>query len=217
MRKAQMTQLTAKRRRLIWATNLKQEQKPQINPSKKQSAKLIAPAAEWRKLARQLFDQQLWCWGQDIIRPNDNLLLRYGFTKTPPPKKYKAAASLYRYDNKHQTVMLRGFGMLFGNTEQGYLFLDRASFRAKWFDALPAKLWDLEDLVQHARQCKLRQTSVTKAQLLAQAVGWVQAYEEWVVSEIGLEWRTETLQKWGRRCCTAREISGAWRAILNQL
>lgn len=43
-----------------------------------------------------LFDQQLWCWGQVIRRPEGNLLLAYGMTRQRLPETIKGS-SLYRY------------------------------------------------------------------------------------------------------------------------
>lgn len=42
-------------------------------------------ASNQRRL-EQLFDQQMWCWGRDATCPSGNLLLAFGFTRTPPPK-----------------------------------------------------------------------------------------------------------------------------------
>jgi hypothetical protein len=212
-----MSQLTAKRRRLIWATPVKKTVVVKTKTPVKRTTKLTSKLPDWQQFARKLFDQQLWCWGQDILCKDGNLLLRYGFTKTPPPAKHKAVASLYCFENKQCTVILRGFGMIYGNQKHGYLFLDRSSLRAKWFPTIPTELWTIEDLWQHTRKTKVQPSNEAKQQLLICAIRWLKAYESWIVREIGVPWREQTLTTWQRCCCSGAEMTKSWQAILEEL
>jgi hypothetical protein len=44
----------------------------------------VSPAL--RRRASALFDQQMWCWGQDVRHHGGDVLVRYGFCRwrTPP-------------------------------------------------------------------------------------------------------------------------------------
>ena len=81
-----------------------------------------------RKIGTMLFDQQLWCWGQDIRRAEGNALLAYGFTKHRPPEgKHGSTAYEWRSSGRNR-VVLWGFGFFYGDGDRGGLFLQRYKF-----------------------------------------------------------------------------------------
>lgn len=87
-----------------------------------------------------LLSQQCWCWGRDILRPQGNWLLETGFERFRPPEKYRDRGSVYQMllpDDR--LIILRGFGVLFGQIEFGGVYLPRFEFTPRY-----TKLWPPE-------------------------------------------------------------------------
>lgn len=168
------------------------------------------------ELASMLFNQQLWCWGQDIQCDTGNLLVRYGFERIPNAIN-PDGASLYRLDNACGThVILRGFGVFYGSKQFGGLFVPRYSFRpmlaptadpatSLWtIDHIPAVRWPKGDEVG----CWWR--------LTLDLIDWIRDYESWVANEIGTAYREQTLEPWARKkplAAPAESMASMWRWI----
>lgn len=76
-----------------------------VEPSRRREM----PAAD-RRLARELLDQQLWCWGCDIRRPEGNLLLEYGFRAHQPSAEGHSSTCYELSRDVVRTVLLWAFG-----------------------------------------------------------------------------------------------------------
>jgi len=99
--------------------------------------------------AAGLLSQQIWCWGQDIKRPEGNWLLEIGFERTTPPANQKDCASVYRLKlSAGQRLILRGFGVFFGDDRQGGIFIERYGFSPQFtiHSRLVGDPWFCEDL-----------------------------------------------------------------------
>jgi hypothetical protein len=168
------------------------------------------------ELASTLFNQQLWCWGQDIKCDTGNLLVRYGFKRIPNAAN-PDSTSLYRLDTASGAqVILRGFGVFYGSKHAGGLFVQRYSFRPMlvsdsdahtsiWtIDHIPALRWPMDDEVG----CWWR--------LTLDLIDWIRDYESWVANEIGTAYRKQTLEPWARKkplAASAESMASMWRWI----
>ena len=158
-------------------------------------------------------DQQLWCWGQDIERVDDNLLIRFGFERHRDCET-EDRSSCYRLDQDCLHVSLWGFGIFFGRRELGGLFLDRSDFCPNWapIESLSLAIhWPDELPVfarPHGRQQWRRARELWESMLL-----WIADYEKWVVDAEGIEYRHECVESWLRPFVGADRISTAWRFL----
>lgn len=168
------------------------------------------------ELATMLFNQQHWCWGQDIRCETGNLLVRYGFDRTPNVID-SAGSSLYRLEKSCGTrVILRGFGAFYGNNQLGGLFVPRHSFRPMltpmadtpipiWTtDEIPALRWPADDEFGNWWHLTL------------DLIDWIRDYESWVANEVGTSYRQQSLEPWARKkplAASAESMASMWRWI----
>jgi hypothetical protein len=74
----------------------------------KQSTRYPRLPLETRKVGTALFDQQTWCWGQDIQRPEGNLLVAYGLTRQRSPETIRGS-SAYTWSDAGSQKLLSGW------------------------------------------------------------------------------------------------------------
>ena len=101
------------------------------------------------KYAVTLLSQQIWCWGCDIMRPEGNWLIEIGFNRIEPPDNRKDCPSVYSLElPRGQSVVLRGFGVFFGDSAHGGIFVPRYEFQPKYTKSatLDRPPWSDEDL-----------------------------------------------------------------------
>ena len=167
--------------------------------------------------AMVLLNQQCWCWGRDILRPDGNWLLQRGFERIEPPLKLKDRGSVYQLTLPDDyLIILRGFGVFIGQAEFGGIFLPRFEFTPRYTKlcAPESPIWRSSDLpsleppnVDNRSHC---------AELLLQLLDWIHSYEADIVTQLGVEYREQTLTEWddGRRTfMPARDFAAAWRQL----
>jgi len=171
-----------------------------------------------RDFAAGLLSQQIWCWGQDIRRPEGNWLLRLGFERTTPPKKQESCASMYRLElPPERRIVLRGFGVFLGDDRRGGMFLERYGFSPKFTDQsrLIADLWSCEDLPPLRTPESELEVASCRLMLLS-LIDWIVEYELRVRQELGNQYRAETLERWnnGKRFYLPESyMMSAWRQL----
>ena len=169
---------------------------------------------ESQRQAIALFDLQVWLWGQDVLHPCGNGLVRFGFHRQPAPPGSQAS-SMYRLALAHgRRVTLRGFGMFYSDRRLGGIFLERFAFSPRWTPALdlPDNAWFrpmLDNMAKPRSVC----TIVKSRHLLAGALRWIIRYEEWAWHNLGHEHRRRAVQQWRdlNKCTVpAGELAAAW-------
>ena len=167
-------------------------------------------------LGIDLLNQQLWCWGRDVEHASGNLLLKYGFERTEKPAKSKAT-SIYEYEvSQTARVVLRGFGIFYGDDRWGGIFLQRYRFRPQYtrLTRLKKTCWQVEDL---PKLSKPNEKTFEKCRsLFADLVEWVYSYEKWVLEVEGTEYRRSTVNLWKngkRKIICAEEMATTWAAV----
>ncbi len=177
----------------------------------------VAPLA----YAVGLLSQQVWCWGRDVLRPEGNWLLEIGFTRIEPPAEREDCSSVYSLELPGgQTLILRGFGVLFCDLQRGAVFLPRYEFQPRYtpYATLNCVPWGSGDLPN------FRSPAVDEryacASLTWQLIDWIRSYEVNVLERLGIEYRRETLVKWDKpenSFTPAEHFASAWRDLSFQV
>lgn len=169
------------------------------------------------KHAAGLLSQQVWCWGCDIIRPEGNWLIELGFNRIEPPADRKEFSSVYSLDLPQQRcIVLRGFGVFYGDRQRGGVFLPRYEFRPKYttLATLERPPWSVTDLPKLRLPTESQLTCC--ASLTLDLIEWMHSYEVNIVERLGIEYRRSTLVNWSdakRRSIPAEEMAHAWQRL----
>lgn len=169
---------------------------------------------ELHRLCATLFDQQLWCWGQDV-RHRPNLLTAYGFERRPPPPEI-SGTSAYHLVLGDRWVALWGFGMGYGDPPHGALFLPRSGSvprllrRAEPVD----QVWKPSHLGAHPPASDGEHRVVR--QLLGDAFRWIAAYERWLHDAWGEDHRRAAVARWWKPRIPAAAMRDQWETLARQ-
>jgi hypothetical protein len=166
-----------------------------------------------------LLDQQMWCWGCDVRRANENLLLAYGCLKRPSPVPHLRSAYMYWLDETC-ALTLWGWGVWIASESLGSLFISRSRFKVQAIASayLLPQAWCEADL-------PLKQEPVTLdhyAPLLATALTWIACYEEWVTTQTKPTYRDTLLESWPQRRhyrggTPAAEMPSQWMTLAHRV
>lgn len=166
-----------------------------------------------RRFGGKLMEQQLWCWGRDVERVDDNLLIRFGFERHRD-RETEDRSTCYRLDRDQLHVSLWGFGMFFGRRELGGLFVDRFNFCPNWapIESLSLAIHWPDELPVFARP--LGQEQWQRARTLWESLLlWIAQYEKWIRTTAGIAYRRECVESWLRPFVRADRMSAAWRFL----
>ncbi|MFO0823971.1 MAG: hypothetical protein U0792_12815 [Gemmataceae bacterium] len=169
---------------------------------------------ELRRRAVALLDQQLWCWGRDIARPEGNVLLGLGMCR------YRSSDS--GHDRSVYTgrvagdgvVWLWGFGVLFCLPERGGVFLRRYGFDPLLIEhPLERPVFAPEEFHNTIRPSTARQQATVEV-LVRAAAGWMAAYEHWITENFGLTYRESALAARSKPAAVpAGDMASAWEHL----
>ena len=174
-----------------------------------------------RSDAADLFSQQIWCWGRDILRKEGNWLIQQGFDVLCAPEEKVRSKKIYSLSlSNSKNLILRGFGALFSDPNYGTIFLPRYDFRPKYTKSteLDKPPWDIGDLPEfqlpvesEIKFCRL---------MLIDLIDWIIGYENNVINELGIKYRAGTITDWDngkKRIIPAKEIIPRWVEIRNEI
>lgn len=168
-----------------------------------------------------LLSQQVWCWGRDILRPEGNWLLETGFDQIKPPSDQEKCSSVYSLDLlQDRCVVLRGFGVFYGDKKLGGVFLPRYEFSPKYTKAamLECPPWSDEDLPDLWPPNQSQRHAC--AALTLDLIDWIRSYEVNVTENLGIEYRRSTLKTWDngeRLFIPAEQQASAWRELSHRV
>jgi hypothetical protein len=196
-----------------------------FSPNKLRRAKVF------HRLGTALFDQQMWCWGRDVLYPGGNLLIRRGFTRCPKPienlpsapplssnhspRPPVSASGYVQLPSDGPWIGLWGWGMLFGQKGHGTILLRRFRFNPVLLDntEIPLELTTTDNQMT-AGYPTSRSPENTLSQLFAAGLTWIAQYEEWVQQHIGLEYREACVAEWFKKSkIPADQMVAAWHAL----
>ena len=185
-----------------------------VNGQKRNHGELLAQAAS-------LLSQQVWCWGRDILRPEGNWLLKIGFGRIEPPPDRKACPSVYTLAMPHKRcVVLRGFGVFYGDSQRGGVFLPRYEFHPRYTThaTLDCPPWSRADLPKLGKPTASQQHPC--ATLTLDLIDWIWRYEVNILEQLGIEYRRSTLLEWDdstRPLVPAENMAAAWQELSCQV
>ena len=170
-----------------------------------------------RRKGQQLLHQQCWNWGQDIVRPEGNLLLEAGFLKQRPPEG-EAGSTCYTLTLPDgDSLMLWGFGLLYGTPHEGGVYLNRYQFRPVWLpsETIQGPIWKPTMIPTGQVPPSLR----IPVDLTVAAIRRVADYEEWILAHCGLEYRRAVLREWKRPSekLPPQTFPNAWRTLADAI
>ncbi|MBL9161608.1 MAG: hypothetical protein JNL18_02580 [Planctomycetaceae bacterium] len=205
---------------------------PKVLPRRPAATPGIAPfgvadarrltAAQWHTTGVHLLNQQLWCWGQDVLFARGNLLVRYGFQRTARAAD-QHGSSIYRLQFRGgQRVVLRGFGVFIGDDRRGGMLLKRYEF-SPWITPhadLRTLAWQIDDLPRMNRPACDQHLTVCR-QLLSTLIDWICDYERWVRQAAGAPYRRQVIAAWKAlrkgRVTPSHMMSRTWRSLQSSL
>lgn len=157
-----------------------------------------------------LMSQQFWFLGQDPKNRADNLLVRFGFLKEPPPDEFRCA-SRYTWRGSAGTVVLWAFGVLARQGECG-IFLSRSGFNPIEVEAGTVEgLWRPDDV--HAVVAAVGAPCETQAHLVPWLAAFFERYEHWVEEHAGAEYRKQCVERWHRTGVAPKVLRDRWCEI----
>lgn len=165
-------------------------------------------------LGRMLFDQQLWCWGQDVRREGGNALLLYGLERDAPPPAARLGPVYHTAPEPGTRLILAGFGLFYGCRGLGALYLARHDFAPRLLcrAALPAPRWK----VHAVPPCRVPETERDRARagaLMHRVLRWTADYEDWASQALGPDHRRRCVAGWFKPTVPADTMAGHWREI----
>jgi hypothetical protein len=170
---------------------------------------LLLPA-QMRKHCNQLYQQQMWAWGQDIRHDDGNLLLTYGFGKQSGPTPQNRASQYVLQVEPDLAWKLWSFGTALESQNQG-LLLPRHSFRPRCYQgALPPQMNPAK--FPQAKPLLSPQEQAQALGLLAINLHLFSNYEQWILSTQGAPYRQEVMARWQEKTrIPASEMAGSWQ------
>ena len=147
--------------------------------------------------AVKLLSQQVWCWGRDIERIEGNWLMEIGFERSEPTFRGDNCDSIYSLElSNGKRVILRGFGVFYGNDQKEGIYLPRYEFLPKYLRRLNIKNipWEKNDLPELYFPNNSEVSNCVR--LVTELVNWIRTYEENVANILGLDYRKSTLCGW---------------------
>ena len=170
-----------------------------------------------RRKGQQLLHQQCWNWGQDIVRPEGNLLLEAGFLKQRPPEGEAGSTCYTLALPDGDSLMLWGFGLLYGTPQMGGVYLNRYQFRPVWLpsETIQGPIWKPTMIPTGQVPPSLR----IPVDLTVAAIRRVADYEEWILAHCGLEYRRAVLREWKRPSekLPPQTFPNAWRTLADAI
>lgn len=170
--------------------------------------------AEVRRRGPAMLNQQCWCWGCDIRRPEGNLLVQYGFSRERVPEGVLGSSTYRVCLPEARVVTMWGFGLWYGDGAQGGLYLPRVAWQPQLTTDI-APLWPVWQMTQLPPMAEPTTTAEWEraTRLLAGAMAWIADYEQWVITIAGLEYRRHCLQTWRKRTLEAERFAPTWRRL----
>ena len=171
--------------------------------------------------ASRLLSQQVWCWGRDIERSEGNWLMEIGFDRIEPEFKCDHCDSIYTLElPSGKRVMLRAFGVFYGNDQKEGIYLPRYDFLPKYSRRLNIKNppWEKKDLPKLNYPNNLEVSNCIF--LVSELVNWIRTYEENVVNILGLDYRKSTLLEWIKirgLVIPAEDMISEWKFLETQI
>ena len=171
--------------------------------------------AGWVEAAGPLMNDQCWCWGQDVVYPRGNLLVRYGLERVAGRGQGGRSAVYTGSINDRGGVWLRGAGVFYSRGSGAGVVLGRYDVRPRVItcDAPPLEKWSEQGLGVFPLAVASDEGIEAACLLVPEVCDWIADYELWIAETVGIEHREQCLQRWPKRETPAGEFAQRWRAL----
>ena len=170
-----------------------------------------------RRRGQKLLHWQCWIWGRDIVRPEGNLLLEAGYLRRRPPEGEAGTSWYTRSLPDGDSLVLWGFGVLYGTPREGGVYLNRYQFRPVWLpsETVRESIWKADMIPTGPTPPSPRMP----VDLTVAAIRRIADYEEWALARCGVEYRRAVLRKWNRPSerPSPQTLPQAWRALADAI
>lgn len=174
-------------------------------------------SANLRRRAVTLFDQQLWCWGRDIARPEGNLLVGLGMCRYRAAEPGRDRTAYTGSVAGEGVVWLWGFGLVYCLPDMGGVFLRRSGFDPVLVAEPQRPAHAPEQLGPLVRPTTAQQRA-TAAELVQATAMWMARYEHWVAETFGIAYREATLAVRDKPpAVSAKEMARTWEHIAKKV
>jgi len=136
------------------------------------------------------FYQQMYFLGKDVIHPKGNHLTTYGFKKSPSTGL--KGTSCYTGEFNGGVIELYGSCAAYYSDSSNMVFLRKRCRFYQWLSdhKLVAGQWTPDDL-------KIKTPDSTLSSLIP-LLQWWTAYEEWIIENLGIEYRDQCFTEWSK-------------------
>ncbi len=165
-----------------------------------------------------LLHHQCWFFGRDIHHPKGNLLIRRGFERCGVTE-IQTGSNCYRLRVEESLeINLWGWGVFFGDSKTGGIFIKRYDFRPRLFSVgkLIVPVFKSEQLPPN-RLPREDFEIKTARHLTVDFIRWILRYEDWVTETCGAQWRRKNLRDWDKSAFPARRIKPNWLELQNKI
>ena len=170
-----------------------------------------------QRKGQNLLDRQCWNWGRDIVHSEGNLLLEAGFLRRRPPEGEVGSSCYTLALPDGDSLLLWGFGLLYGTRRKGSVYLNRYQFLPVWLpsETVHEPIWKPDTLPAAQTPPSPR----IPLDLTAAASRRVADYEEWALARGGLEYRRVVLSQWKghSKGLPPQAVPQAWRALADAI
>ncbi len=167
-----------------------------------------------RRRAVALFEQQLWCWGRDVARPQGNVFLALGMCRYPPPDPACECTAYTARVAGDGVVWLWGFGLLYWRPDVGGVFVRRFGFEPLLARLPICPLHSPDGLAPLVARPTSAGQHATAATAVRAAAGWVAGYEHWIAETYGTAYRETTLAARSRSpAVPAADMARSWEHL----
>ena len=147
--------------------------------------------------------------------------MEIGFERIEPTFKCEDCDSIYSSKLPNgKRVMLRAFGVFYGNDQKEGIYLPRYDFLPKYSRRLNIKNppWEKKDLPKLNFPNNSDITNCVN--LVSELVNWIRTYEENVVNVLGIDYRKSTLLEWIKirgLIIPAEDMVSEWKFLESQI
>lgn len=168
-------------------------------PSLQPTSSVLDLSPSVRALGLAAIERQLWCLGQDIRRPEGNLLIEYGFERNRPGVSVMGS-SAYSLDDGSTQLTVWGWGIAIAKEGQGALWIRRNNFEPQWspIEKMPSTVFRPEDLPRSVAPS----TTIEEAgalELFHALCDTLTKYETWISLNTESSYRTDVLSRHASR------------------
>lgn len=146
-----------------------------------------------RRWLAELFDQEMWCLGRDIVRSKGNVLLNLGMCRYRPPQSTDGSTLYCAAIEPGGQIFLWGFGAMYAEPGFGGVFLRRYDFAPKLTNRDSAiGVYDADHLGRLIHPSTAKDWERLR-RLLPPLFGWFAKYEHWISETLGTRYRQDCL------------------------